>query len=509
MLRCGLTCCTCEPCGPGSSRSIGWCVLFDSDCTGPFGSAAGGGAASPAVGAAVRSGRASALPVRFGDGVVAAPCSDVRVRAGVRCRSVVSVVAVVARTARFAGAFRAVVAAERLAAVFFVARFAVGAFAVRVVAAFFVARFAVVFFAADFVVAFFAVRLAGAFFAADFAVAFFAVRFVAVFFAVAFVARVAAVFFVAARVADFVDFAAFFAVVRDPARVDPPAAFIGFALPGSRTAGPRVAGAFFAGASPVVRSRAVPRVRFEDEGRVGDMAGSCARDARDCTTAAVTPACNRRVAASTRVARSSSSTREIRRPMLDTATALDASPPTTASRLFFALFPDAATAAAIAALAVEMRTRHGLRGKPVPTDKLHCTVNYLGTFPALPVELVGAAKVAAARVACDPVPVEFDTVASFDSRRRVYPLVLRGCDNGPLRTLQRALTGSLLATRAIATPEPYEPHVTLLRDRTLLPAEAVAPVRWTAGELVLVHSHVGLHRHEALARFPLDGTASA
>ena len=195
--------------------------------------------------------------------------------------------------------------------------------------------------------------------------------------------------------------------------------------------------------------------------------------------------------------------------MLDTATALDASPPTTASRLFFALFPDAATAAAIAALAVEMRTRHGLRGKPVPTDKLHCTVNYLGTFPALPVELVGAAKVAAARVACDPVPVEFDTVASFDSRRRVYPLVLRGCDNGPLRTLQRALTGSLLATRAIATPEPYEPHVTLLRDRTLLPAEAVAPVRWTAGELVLVHSHVGLHRHEALARFPLDGTASA
>src|SRR5688500_15083496 len=146
--------------------------------------------------------------------------------------------------------------------------------------------------------------------------------------------------------------------------------------------------------------------------------------------------------------------------MHETATAADAPSTTTASRLFFALFPDPAAAAAIAELAATLRARHGLRGTPVPTDKLHVTVNYLGTFPELPVALVAAAKVAAGRVACDPVPVEFDTVASFDSRRRVYPFVLRGCDNGPLRTLQRALTGALLATRAIASPEPYEPHVT-------------------------------------------------
>lgn len=194
--------------------------------------------------------------------------------------------------------------------------------------------------------------------------------------------------------------------------------------------------------------------------------------------------------------------------MRDAAPATDATPAMTAARLFFALFPDAETAAAIAALAVAMRERHGLRGHAMPADKLHVTVNYLGTFPELPLALVAAAKVAAERVASAPVPVEFDTVASFDSRRRVYPLVLRGCDNGPLRTLQRALTASLLATRAITSPEPYEPHVTLLRDRTLLPAEAVAPVRWTARELVLVHSHVGLRRHDALARFPFAAAAA-
>ena len=62
------------------------------------------------------------------------------------------------------------------------------------------------------------------------------------------------------------------------------------------------------------------------------------------------------------------------------------------------------------------------------------------------------------------MPVEFDTVASFENRRGVYPLVLRGCDNGPLRTLHHALVESLSATRAIAAAEPFEPHVTLMRS---------------------------------------------
>ena len=170
------------------------------------------------------------------------------------------------------------------------------------------------------------------------------------------------------------------------------------------------------------------------------------------------------------------------------------------ARLFFALYPDAATAAAMAAIGEDARTRHGLNGSGVRPERLHATVAYLGTFDTLPVELVGAAKVAADRVASDPVPVEFDTLASFENRRGVYPLVLRGCDNAPLRALHRALVDSLFATRAIAGDAPFEPHVTLMRSRRLLPAEAVAPVGWTAGELVLVHSVVGHGRYEFLHR---------
>jgi 2'-5' RNA ligase len=177
--------------------------------------------------------------------------------------------------------------------------------------------------------------------------------------------------------------------------------------------------------------------------------------------------------------------------------------PPPASRLFFALYPDAATAAAIARLGEDVRARHGLRGSGVRAERLHATVAYLGTFDVLPVALVAAASVAADRIESDAIPVEFDTVASFENRRGVYPLVLRGCDNGPLRTLHRALTGSLLATRSITSAEPFEPHVTLMRSRTLLAAEAVAPVRWIARELVLVHSLVGQGRYEFPYRRPL------
>lgn len=177
-------------------------------------------------------------------------------------------------------------------------------------------------------------------------------------------------------------------------------------------------------------------------------------------------------------------------------------PPVT-SRLFFALFPDADIAAELVAFATAARERLGLRGKPTVADLLHVTVGYLGTFKPMPVELIAAARVAADRLVSESVPVEFDTLGSFESRRHRYPLVLRGGDNGPLRLLHRQLTESLLATRAITGAEPFEPHLALLRDRTLVAAEAVAPVRWTARELVLVHSLPGEGRYDALQRWPL------
>jgi hypothetical protein len=229
-----LTCCTCEPCGPGSSRSIGWCVFVDNACTGPFGST-GGVVVSSSTGVAVRSGRGLNDPVRFGDGVVAAPAIDLRARAG-----------------RVDAAFFATV----LRAVVFV------------VAAF----FAGVFFVAD---VFAAVFFAGVRFAVDFRVALF---FVALFFAAAFFAVplladaffAAVFFFVAARfvVAVRVDF---FAVADRPAAV---AFFVVFC------AGARPAAVFVADVRAadffvvVLRVAPVRRVRAEVEGRVGDMAGS-------------------------------------------------------------------------------------------------------------------------------------------------------------------------------------------------------------------------------------------
>ena len=224
--------------------------MTECSCDGPFGFVVVGAPCAASTGAAVRSGRALNEPVRFGAGVVAAPAVDVRARVALRGA---------AFFAFFVVAFRAVVFAAFFAAVFFAVVFLVVAF---LVAAFFVVALFVValFVVALFVVAFLVVAfLVVAFLVvAFFAVAFFAAGFFAVaFFAVAFFA---AAFFAAA----------FFALVRFAATFSD-----GGLRPGSRFAGPFTAGAFFAGALRVVRGVVLPaRLRADDEGRVGDMAGS-------------------------------------------------------------------------------------------------------------------------------------------------------------------------------------------------------------------------------------------
>jgi 2'-5' RNA ligase len=49
------------------------------------------------------------------------------------------------------------------------------------------------------------------------------------------------------------------------------------------------------------------------------------------------------------------------------------------------------------------------------------------------------------------------------------------------------------------------PHITLLYDKRLIPEHAIEPVRWTAGEIVLVESHVGEGRYSFLGRWNLGG----
>jgi RNA 2',3'-cyclic 3'-phosphodiesterase len=174
-------------------------------------------------------------------------------------------------------------------------------------------------------------------------------------------------------------------------------------------------------------------------------------------------------------------------------------------RLFFAIFPEAAAAARIARLARQLRGEHGLKGKPLETQRLHVTLHHLGDYPGLPRDIVAASVEAAATVAMSPFEVSFDRALSFPDRPANRPFVLRGGDGvGALAALQHTLGVALgRAGLAAGRTEPYTPHVTLLYDDSLVAERPVETVAWTVCEFVLVHSLLGRKLYVPLARWPL------
>jgi RNA 2',3'-cyclic 3'-phosphodiesterase len=182
---------------------------------------------------------------------------------------------------------------------------------------------------------------------------------------------------------------------------------------------------------------------------------------------------------------------------------LEAAPQPT-DRLFFAIVPDAATAARIARLAQRLRGLHGLRGRPLAADRLHVTLHFLGDHAGLPLQLVADASAAAASVAVPAFDVAFDRAASF-LRPRNAPLVLRGGDGlVALTALQRALGAALQAAGLLhAAAVRFTPHVTLLYDDRQVIDEPVDTIAWTVREFVLIDSLIGQGRHVPLARWSL------
>lgn len=180
-------------------------------------------------------------------------------------------------------------------------------------------------------------------------------------------------------------------------------------------------------------------------------------------------------------------------------------PPVPTDRLFFAIFPDEAARAAIARLAQDVADRHKLRGKPLLPDRFHITLHHLGDYAELPPDLVAAATQATTRMIAAPFDVAFDHVASFATRADKKPCVLLGADGDtPLRRLRKLLGECLIeAKQGKHVTRDFTPHVTLLYDRTLVPAHVVAPISWTVRELALVHSLLGKTEHRILQRWAL------
>ncbi len=168
-------------------------------------------------------------------------------------------------------------------------------------------------------------------------------------------------------------------------------------------------------------------------------------------------------------------------------------------RLFFALFPPAATAAQVYALQQDLRVRHGLWGRAIAMDRLHVTLCLLGDYNGLPSGIVAKAREAARRVRSPAFEVMFDRALSFSGRPRNRPLVLRGCEGArSVQDFQRELGSSMMAHGLGKFVRPYTPHMTLLYDTADVAEQVIEPVVWRCAEFRLVHSMLGQTRHISL-----------
>lgn len=174
-------------------------------------------------------------------------------------------------------------------------------------------------------------------------------------------------------------------------------------------------------------------------------------------------------------------------------------------RLFLALWPDAAVAAALHARGRTLHAACG--GRPMRRDTLHLTLAFIGDVAE---EAVGRVEAAASRVRAAPFDLALDRVGAWHGNR-----VLRtGASDVPaaLGTLAEGLSTELRAAGFALEDRPFSPHVTLVRNAERAPeAGQVPPLHWRAEDFVLVISErlPSGARYRVLRRWPLGGATLA
>jgi 2'-5' RNA ligase len=166
------------------------------------------------------------------------------------------------------------------------------------------------------------------------------------------------------------------------------------------------------------------------------------------------------------------------------------------SRLFFAVWPDAPAAEALAEVA---RVLAGpLDARPTPREKIHLTLAFLGEIADADLERAVEAGDAVRGEAFDLV---LDHAGSFRKARVAWA----GSDRPPagLVALNQSLRGALARLSLPVEEREFAPHVTLARKiarplpRTALPQ----PISWRADAFSLVKSAGG--RYEDVATWDL------
>lgn len=147
-------------------------------------------------------------------------------------------------------------------------------------------------------------------------------------------------------------------------------------------------------------------------------------------------------------------------------------------RLFFALWPDDATRAAL------MQLQAPMHGRTIPYSNLHLTLAFLGQQPTA---LLPDAKDVLSRLSAPAAMLSLDRVGYFPRNRIAWVGMHQVPD--ALVMLQQQLSEAL-TERGIAfdNQKKFKPHITLARDASLPPDLAFAPIPWRASYVALVQS---------------------
>jgi len=168
-------------------------------------------------------------------------------------------------------------------------------------------------------------------------------------------------------------------------------------------------------------------------------------------------------------------------------------------RLFFALWPDAATSNALATLAQQIAVESG--GRPTAPGNVHLTLAFLGDQPR---RIARELSAAAARISAPSFDLVLDSVDSW----RKNAIAWAGVQSvpPPLMELQQKIARSLLVIGLEAEERPFAVHVTLARRITVAVRHPLAPPlvwRVTAFALVVSEPDVAGARYRVLSSWPL------
>lgn len=169
------------------------------------------------------------------------------------------------------------------------------------------------------------------------------------------------------------------------------------------------------------------------------------------------------------------------------------------ARLFFALWPDAASRAALDGVAQVLREACG--GRVTQPPHLHLTLVFLGSVASRRIQELCSL---AAGIVAPQFELAIDCVDSWPHNRIVW--AGPGACPDELRGLVAVLEDALQRSGFHFDARPYIPHITLLRNaRAAPPLQAVAGIRWRVADFSLVQSlrRANSTVYEVVQRWPL------